>query len=259
MDVAKLLLEFVSSLIWPVAIVLLLLAFRTQLKQMLLDMSSRLTGATLPGGTELKFAELTGKTEAVANKTEEIATNRLEALGWIYMEFSMASYRRYEAQWRHENYAGEVESDLEFRENVEATIGNAQRALKYFEDEQPQRLTMLTMAKNNVAYHMATRRASTDKGYAHQLIREVLNTFERESEYLETYSWVLLRFAEMGSPHEQEREGDEGARIIRQLINDTAIPMEWRSEVQKKYEGVFGLDFGATGPYGAAGGLPPLG
>lgn len=259
MDAAKMTLEFVKVLIWPVAIVLLLLTFRTQIKRMLLDMASRLTGAKLPGGTEFEFAALKDKTEEAVNKTEEIATNRLEALGWIYTEFSTISYRRYEALWRRQNYAREVNNDLEFRENVEDAIRNAQQALKCIEDEQPQNPTLLTMAKNNLAYHLATRRASTDKWYAHQLVREVLQTTDREPDYLETQSWVLLRFSEMGSPQEQVRERNEGVRITRQLIADTDIPIEWRNEVRKQYEGVFGLGFGVTEPYGTEGGLPPLG
>lgn len=130
MDVARLVLDFVKSLIWPVAIVLLLLTFRAQIKQMLLDISSRITGVKLPGGAEVQLSALMTKTDATASKTEEIVANRLDALGWIYTEFSMTCYRRYEALWRHENYAGGVGIDLEFRENMETAIGNAQRALK---------------------------------------------------------------------------------------------------------------------------------
>ena len=66
MDVAQLVLEYLKSLIWPIQILLAVIIFRKELRELL----KSLQHLRLPGGTELDWQRNLEQAEAAAKEVE---------------------------------------------------------------------------------------------------------------------------------------------------------------------------------------------
>jgi hypothetical protein len=75
MEIAKLVLEYVKALAWPLTIILLSLSFRSEIKRLL----ARLRKAVLPGGLSVDLQEEVREAPRVSGMVELGIRRRLEA------------------------------------------------------------------------------------------------------------------------------------------------------------------------------------
>jgi hypothetical protein len=94
------------------------------------------------------------------------------------------------------------------------------------------RTQFLLNAKNDLAYHLATRADPEDEVRARQLSTEILEAVPRHNNnayWRDTALWVHWRYA--GNPAQVEAARKEAMR----LIDDPNIPQSYRNELSERY------------------------
>lgn len=137
-------------------------------------------------------------------------------------------------RWIDEQKRILLDLDLAIRE-AEHGLGNVALVTPQSEDEEY--LRWLTLAlKNTLAYLLATRRSAKDLGTALELEEEVRKGAGSDYGYLETSSWVLMRFGEL---YPDEDRTERGRQIIRDILARGDIEDSWRKDILEKYERCF--------------------
>ncbi|MFZ0798049.1 MAG: hypothetical protein WCA13_18105 [Terriglobales bacterium] len=77
MDIAKLVLEYVKALAWPLTVIALSLSFRSEIKRLL----ARLRKAVLPGGVSFDLQEEVREVKELSEKVESAPTERRKKPG----------------------------------------------------------------------------------------------------------------------------------------------------------------------------------
>ncbi|HIE34906.1 MAG TPA: hypothetical protein EYP79_01750 [Campylobacterales bacterium] len=151
--------------------------------------------------------------------------------------------------WRHYEAVGE--GTPLYRTYLDYTIKEAKNALDYAEKlkDKSARKRYICDCKNNLAYHLAVRGDRKDKRNAHKLAKYVYDKaadYEKEFHWkefhwIETYAWVLMRFAVRNTAEGQE-EFETGLQIIKRLLTDEDIDSDdstWRQRTRERYEAKF--------------------
>jgi hypothetical protein len=177
---------------------------------------------------------------------ENITSARLSA------RMSFGHWEEYEQLWREKGYRDlekeelwTVGDDSQVKSRVELYLNLAKiealRALEYVERLPSERANegLILSYKNDFAYHLATEKDVKSKGRALELAYELRDKAQGNFHYLETFAWVLMRFAEKDSPEEGQREFAEGKAQVQELLKREDINKEhpsWRQKIKEKYE-----------------------
>lgn len=149
------------------------------------------------------------------------------AMCTFYLELSYDYWRVYEKK-------GEFQPNK--RNELEIAIEQSKKALRRAEGlDKKQRSfeSILCVAKNNLAYHLAARNRTEDAEKAISLAKYAYDRaqdfdFEDSCSWIETYAFVLIR---MGGKEQKK----EGQRIVRELRDRRYLPKSLRDSVDRKY------------------------
>jgi hypothetical protein len=194
--------------------------------------------------------------ERFAQDTAQLVTDKAippvkqiadEALARIALRTSTTYYETYEKLWKphwsKEPYDHAIESDPQWTREVERAVYASRLAYDHANALPPTDGygSLLRLTKNNLAYHLATRKNPDDKSTARQLADEILSETDVDYDELETVAWVLLRFSDTDAPEEAKVARDKAENIIKRLVVDKRIDRQRREDVQTQYQALFGI------------------
>lgn len=174
--------------------------------------------------------------EDVQQRLAQVQRYEVQTSLRLWMRFSDLYYTQYD--FLLERADGEFDG-ASFQFLLNEAIDTSQRALDVatqagFGESNASEVEQDLMARceGNLAYHLATRRDAKDKKRAHTLgwhaYRSGLKTDNHHR--LETYGWVLVRFA-----GDNQQELQRGTKVIQDLLKREDLDIEWRRKIRGKY------------------------
>ncbi len=150
-------------------------------------------------------------------------------------------YTTYQNLWATQEWQKSVEKNLVFKESVNAAVvlSRAYMDSVMALPEGGERTLRVLQAKNSLAYDLASQNNPLHKVEALALAKELEREAKGNVLYLETVSWVLLRFCE------DERDSEEwkkGHFIIQKICANTDENPTWRQKLLMKYNCLFNLE-----------------
>lgn len=157
-----------------------------------------------------------------------------------FIRASNDAWKNYEnlwrSHWREVRCIHDVANDSEFVREVNDAVFYAEMAVTHSNNlPEEKRPRLLVVAKNCLAYHLATRKAESDRDKA----RELADQLASEDNYhvFETVVWVRFRFPLPGA----SQDSDKAIQGLKALLLDSKIPASWQLSIREKYRGVFNL------------------